>query len=342
MRRDSRTLRQVTVLGWTCVLVLAWGRPVAAEARVPLLSDAEAWQRLPKVEEGTGGRLPAWARALAASLPRTTAAMLELDWRHRSASPLDDTLRGKLRWTVARANQCEYSMAYAAADLARAGLEKEKIRTLDQLDVSTPLAQRAALAFARKLTLAGSTVTDDEVAALTRLYGDKQLVAIVLLVAFANFQDRLVLALGLEVEPDGPLPPIEMRFSQAPDSEPTTAPERTAPAEQPDEQTVSIVADFDWLSAEFDDLQDKLEAQRCRPTRIAVPGWEEVRELLPPGPARERPLGIRWSLVCIGYQPELARGWSACTRSFAQEAKQDRVFEESLFWVITRSIDCFY
>jgi hypothetical protein len=44
----------------------------------------------------------------------------------------------------------------------------------------------------------------------------------------------------------------------------------------------------------------------------------------------------------MGYQPELATGWSACTRAFGDEAKQDRVFEESLFWVVTRSITCFY
>ena len=57
----------------------------------------------------------------------------------------------------------------------------------------------------------------------------------------------------------------------------------------------------------------------------------------PPPPVR-----IRWSLVCSGYQPELAAGWSACTRAFGEEAKQDRVFEESLFWVVTRSLQCFY
>jgi hypothetical protein len=51
---------------------------------------------------------------------------------------------------------------------------------------------------------------------------------------------------------------------------------------------------------------------------------------------------ILWTLVCRGYQPELAAGWSACTRIFAEEAKQDRVFEQSLFWVITRTIHCFY
>jgi len=342
MRHDSRTWRQMTALGWAGVLVLAWGRPLAAEARVLLLSDAEAWQRLPKAEEGAGGRLPAWARALATSLPRTTAAMLELDWRQRTESPLDRTLRGKLRWTVARANRCEYSMAYAAADLVRVGLDQEKIAALDRLDDSTPPAERAALAFARKLTLSGSAVTDDEVAALAEHYGDQQLVAIVLLVAYGNFQDRLVLALGLEVEPDGPLPPVAVRFSAMPDTEPTAVPERTPPAEPPDEQTAQNVADANWLSADFDDLQDKLEAQRCRPPRIAVPSWEEVRELVPPGPDREQRLDILWSLVCIGYQPELARGWSACTRGFREEAKQSLVFEQSLFWVITRSIDCFY
>jgi len=345
----ARTWRRVTALGWAGVLVLASGRPLAAEgaeARVPLLSDAEAWRRLPKTEDGGGGRLPAWARALAASLPRTTAAMLELDWRQRAASPLDHQLRGKLRWTVAHANQCEYTMAYAVADLARAGLDQEKIAALGQLDESAPPAERAALALARKLTLSGTTVSDDEVADLTRFYGDKQLVAVVLMVAYANFQDRLALALGLEVEPDGPLPPVKVRFSATPDSERTAVPERTPPAEPPaeppDEQTASNVADADWLSADFHDLQDKLEAQRRRPPRIAVPSWEDVRDLLPPGPARAQPLGIRWSLVCLGYQPELARGWSACTRCFAEEAQQDRVFEDSLFWVVTRSIDCFY
>ena len=51
---------------------------------------------------------------------------------------------------------------------------------------------------------------------------------------------------------------------------------------------------------------------------------------------------IRWSLVCMGYQPQLASSWSACTRSFGRESRQDRVFEESLFWVVTRSLACFY
>ncbi|HEV3006601.1 MAG TPA: hypothetical protein VGX78_19175 [Pirellulales bacterium] len=306
-----------------------------------LLSHAEAWQRLPAAKHGSGGALPAWARALAGSLPRTTAAMLELDWRQRAASPLDRTLRGKLRLAVARANRCDYTAACALADLELAAIDDAELTGLDG-DEGESDAMRAALAFARKLTLAGSTVSDEEVAQLMKLYGDRQVVAIVLLVAYANFQDRLVLALGLEVEGGGPLPPLDVRFSKAPRDQRAAAPSRIPPAEEPSEAQAAQVADAAWLSADFAGLQDKLEAQRCRPSRIRVPAWEEVREALPPGPARETPFGIRWSLVCLGYQPELAGAWSACLRTFADESKQDRVFEESLFWVITRSIDCFY
>ena len=46
--------------------------------------------------------------------------------------------------------------------------------------------------------------------------------------------------------------------------------------------------------------------------------------------------------ICTNPQQLFAAGWSACTRAFAQESEQDRVFEESLFWVVTRSLKCFY
>ena len=79
------------------------------------------------------------------------------------------------------------------------------------------------------------------------------------------------------------------------------------------------------------------------PSRIRVPSWEEVSRVLPAGaPVPKNPIRIQWSLVCMGYQPELAAAWSACTSAFGEEAKQDRVFEESLFWVVTRTIHCFY
>src|SRR5262245_14948506 len=86
------------------LLLLTVAAPLRADGpRVPLLSDAEAWRRLPEATEGAGKPLPAWARALAGALPRTTAAVLELDYLQRARSPLGPALRAKMRWVAARA-----------------------------------------------------------------------------------------------------------------------------------------------------------------------------------------------------------------------------------------------
>jgi hypothetical protein len=265
--------------------------------------------------------------------------MLELDYLHRARSPLGVRLRGKMRWVAARANRCAYSEAYAVADLRRASLDEKAIRALAGDLAGLPVAEKAALAFARKMTLAADTVTDAEMAQLIKLYGDKQVVAMVLLLAHANFQDRLIDTLGLAVEEGGPLPPREIRFTKK--GPRPAVPPRKQPVGPPVPET-DKVADKEWLALNFGDLKKAMEKQKARPPRIPVPKWEEVRKGLPAPYPKDRPLKIRWSLVCLGYQPELAGGWANCMRTFAEEARQDRVFEESLFWVITRSLRCFY
>jgi len=84
---------------------------------VALLGNDECWKRMPAAESGGGQPLPVWARAVASHLPRTAAAMLQLDLAQRTQSPLDPIVRGKMRWVIAHANRCAYSEAYALADL---------------------------------------------------------------------------------------------------------------------------------------------------------------------------------------------------------------------------------
>src|SRR5207253_1108415 len=98
-------------------------------------------------------------------------------------------------------------------------------------------------------------------------------------------------------------------------------PGRTMPAEPPFDAGERFT-DPDWLALDFGELQKMVQSQRDRQPRIRVPVWEDVAKLIPPKNTPPRPLRIKWSLVCIGYQPQLAFGWSACTRSFGQEAKQ--------------------
>jgi alkylhydroperoxidase family enzyme len=306
-----------------------------APARLPVLNDPEAWKHLPPAEQP----LPVWARVLAPSLPRTTAAMLELDYLQRARSPLDPKLRGKMRWVAAHANQCAYTEAYAAADLRRSGVADKDIRALAGDFAGMPARDKAALVFARKMAKDAASVTDAEMATLIKRYGEKQAVAMVLLLAHANFQDRLACTLGLAVEEGGPLPPQLIRFAAQP-AQITPAPRRLP--QPPPAKTNEPITDVAWPAVDFGQLQKAMENQRGRAPRIRVPTWNEIIPNLPSTYPKNRPTRIRWSLVCMGYQPELTLAWFKCLRTFAEESRQDRVFEESLFWVITRTLNCFY
>jgi hypothetical protein len=114
-------------LRWPSFLIVA--ATIAGPARAaaaapnswPLSSNEEAWKFLPATLVGGGARLPTWARATARDLPRTTAAMLDLDRLHRTNNPLGPSLRGKMRWVAADANHCEYAKTpgYKAKDQAK-------------------------------------------------------------------------------------------------------------------------------------------------------------------------------------------------------------------------------
>jgi alkylhydroperoxidase family enzyme len=307
----------------------------------PILSDDECWRKLSTTDKGKVQSLPSWARATAGAMPSTTAAMLHLDFVHRTRNPLGPLLRGKMRWVAGHANHCDYSMAYAESDLRRAGLDEAGLRSLRGDHADLPEAERAALEFARQMTVDASQVTDGDVAHLLGAYGEEKVTAMVLLLAHANFQDRLLLALGSPIESGGPMPPLDMTLD--PKADPPPVPPRKRPEGRPVPEEPSQIADPFWLSMEFNDLQGKLSEQRARPSRIRVPTFEEVLKKMPPQiPRPQKPIGIRWTLVTMGYQPELASAWSATTRAFGEEAKQDRIFEESLFWIVTRTIHCFY
>jgi alkylhydroperoxidase family enzyme len=320
----------------------AGGGASEAQARVPLLDNEDAWGRLPVEHDGPTPTLPNWARALARTLPGTTAAMLQLDHRHRDASPLDPALRARIRWVAAHSNRSPYALAYAEADLRRAGLSADAVDALRAGDHSAlPEPERLALEFARKMTESADTVTDEEVADLLARFGERKVVAMVQLLAYSNFQDRLLLTLNIPLETTGPLPPPEVRLladakPEVPDRSPPPGGVALPPAPE-------RVDDPEWAELDVAEIRGRLEGQKANASRIRVPTLEEVVAGLPPSvPKPARPIRIQWSLVCMGYQPELAAGWSACTGAYGREARPDRVFDESLFWVVTRTIHCFY
>jgi alkylhydroperoxidase family enzyme len=322
------------------------GSPDQERPAVPILSDAECWARLP-AEKGKGRPLPSWARALAGAIPRSTAALLRVDYVHRALSPLDPKLRASMRFIAAHANHCEYSEAYALFDARRAGVDDAAVAGLRQGNLSseTP-AVKAALEFAKKMTLDPASVTDGEFAELVKHHGEKNVVAMVQLMAWANFQDRVVLCLGSTLEPDGPLEPLDVTFAPGFLVTRQPASRRGQPRDKvpipPGAGKDLIDDDSDWADVSYDELQARLERQRSRSTRLRVPTWEEVERALPPG--FMWPNRVVWNLVCLGYQPELGGAWETYLRSSSIEtaAELNRYFGQSLFWVTTRAINCPY
>jgi alkylhydroperoxidase family enzyme len=305
--------------------------------RFPVLSNEAAWTKLPAAEAGANSPLPGWARVTAATLPRTTATILELEDLHRTKSPLDPKLRAMVRWVVADANRCKYAQQVAVADLKRTGGTPVEVEALRGDRSPLSAETRRALDVARELTRAAYKVSDDQMAALRKDLGDQGLVAFVQLVAFGNFQDRLLLTLDVPPDAGGPLSPSGVRFKrpwvggEAPARSPLPS-----GADGPPEKVV----DADWRAIDFPSIQKLMDGQRGREPRIAVPDGEIVQKNCPELFAK--PSRIQWSRVCFGYSPTLAAPWTLGLRTFAEEAKQDRVFEESLFWVVTRELQCFY
>src|SRR5260370_41835215 len=121
---------------------------------------------------GAGQPLPAWARATAEVLPRTTAAMLELDYLHRAGSPLDPRLRGMMRWSAAHANRCAFTETQALADLRVAGVEVAVIDALTTDPKRLSAAEQAVIEFARKLTSDDYTFYDKVLAQLMKMHDE--------------------------------------------------------------------------------------------------------------------------------------------------------------------------
>ena len=310
--------------------------------RVPHLESGEAWRRLPAAEAPSADPLPGWARALAGPLPHTTAAMLELDSIYRTSDELDPALRARLRWVAAHANRSAYGEAYGVADMRRAGMTARDVESFLSGPKSASDAEAAAISFVRKLTLRAYTITDGEFARLVEHFGERAAVGIVLQTAYANFLDRIVLALGTAVESGGPLPPLAVRFEPVTSDQSIAAPRPELP-KRPVPKVALTPATPAWSDFTFEQLQTQLQQQRQRPARISVPEWEDIHPNLPPGlyPA-DRPMRVKWSLVVLGHQPKLGAAWLRCLRTFSRESDADRVFKESLFWVVTRSLQCFY
>jgi alkylhydroperoxidase family enzyme len=299
----------------------------------PVPPDEDAWGKLPPRKNPP---LPEWAKALAGAMPKTAAKMLELDYLHREKNPLGPVLAAKLRWVAADALGSKYGVATAEADLRAAGLTDAEFAELAK-PVTLPPAERAALAFAKRLTEAGHTISDEQFAELLKHYGPEKVTAIVHTVAYANFHNRIVLGIGVKGE--SPVAaPVAAKFDT--DATKVTAPDRPPWDDLKNAKGDGLSIRVEWGKDGFDELNRAMEKQKDRTFRMPLPDKSVYEKL--PSREKESAQKILWNTVSAGYQPEMTRAWFACLYAFYEEAKVDRVFTNSVFWVVTRTNDCFY
>lgn len=320
-------------------LALPQGTPAkppadAPPARFAPIANNAAWGRLPR----EAPPLPVWARTTVVPLPKATAGVLALDYLHRAKNPLGAELAAKVRWAVASELGCVYAAQYAESDLRRMGTSDAELADLRKGEVSP--TDRMVLKFARKLTAAGYSLTDAEMKAIIDRLGPDRAVALVHTVAYANFHDRILLALGVEVEKDGPYPPVDFKYDVT-QSALADAPARPAWDTVKDLVPKSTYgAPADWKDVGYDALEQSLQSQQARSARIAIPGKSRF-EKLPPD-VKMQTDKIVWMQVSAGYQPDMTMAWFAAYRGYQQEGKQNPVFGSTVFWIVTRANDCFY
>jgi uncharacterized peroxidase-related enzyme len=114
---------------------------------------------------------------------------------------LDRKLYEMIYIRVSFVNSCHYCLQHHLASSKRAGLTPEDWSALKTGDYNRfSKKERAALAYAEKLTRSSKDIADADIAALKNHFSDAEIVDLHLLVGLANLTNRFTDPLGLELE----------------------------------------------------------------------------------------------------------------------------------------------
>jgi hypothetical protein len=267
---------------------------------------------------------------------------------------LDNPFKTELFWIVCRTNNCQYCLGHQEMKLAVSGLKEEEIAALDgDWSEFTP-AQRAAFAWARKLTYEPHRLTDADVEGLRKHYKDLQILEMVLSVAGNNSINRWKEGVGVPqskelnnfvrgtdkpVDPDRPLP-TKSFLTPTPDKY-EEAVTKVAPL-QIDEKTKKptrlAVCNRPPLESRAE-AEKALEAARKRTPRLPLVDEEKARALLPDDWAKG-PLP-QWVRLLANFSRD---GKSRIVGIRAADEKGDLkpLFKAQVSWIIARQDRAWY
>lgn len=118
------------------------------------------------------------------------------------AMTLPDALAVELFWVTSRSNDCHYCLGHQEFKLERLGVDESRRLALDTDWSGFPDDERAALTFARKLTLEPHRITDADVGSLISHFGPLRALEVVWLVSRYHATNCWTHSVGIPQEAD--------------------------------------------------------------------------------------------------------------------------------------------
>ena len=115
---------------------------------------------------------------------------------------LDYAFKTQLFWIVSRTNNCQYCIGHQESKLLGAGLSEDEIASLDGDWLRHTPAERAAFAFARKLTWQPHELSDPDIDELRAYYTDLQILEMMLSIGRNNVLNRWKEGVGVPQRED--------------------------------------------------------------------------------------------------------------------------------------------
>jgi alkylhydroperoxidase family enzyme len=263
---------------------------------------------------------------------RMAAIYLPASWRSAKwgkdpAMTLDYPLTTECFWIVSRGNNCHYCLGHQEHKLASVGLSDNRIASLDS-DWSVFLPrEQAAFALARKLTLAPHTVTDTDVDDLRKFFTDTEIVELVFTIARFNSTNRWTDSMGI---------PQDRQFREVPVCFDAPTSERFREAGS----LVAPAADQHRPPLESrSDVEAALSACRQRSARVALPGADEARAVLP---AQWRDVPVPEWVRALSLFPETGASQIASYGAVADEGRLDKLLKAQIAWTCARQDRAWY
>lgn len=264
------------------------------------------------------------------------------------AMTLDNAFKVELFWIVSRTNNCQYCQGHQESKLLRAGLKEDDIAALDGDWSTFPAKDRAAFAFARKITYEPHLFGDADYQALKEHYTDLQILEMLMSIAGNNAINRWKEGVGAPQSPNGG------GFDRKPGEQPNEkhtyltptadkykdAVTKVAPLQLDDKgkPTGKTISTRPALESKAD-TDKALKAAAERTARLPLLDEEKARAAMPEGYAKDAAVP-QWARLLANFNS----GKNRIASQIAADEKGDLkpVLKAQVSWILARQDRAWY